>query len=192
MEKRLFTALFLSFVVLYVWSYFVVGPKTQNKPNEISEVPAVKQDTIIQKTTQHPDIVVGADGTIHVSSSRFVGSSTSHDRTVYYARKVSGGVWDVAIVSSDFAGGTTSISLGAQNLPHISHRYLRYSSNAGDSSAAHFVKLTPGGVWESQPVSGQFGSDGQAVGLRQRDRKSRAGDQRYRRSDQHACVERRD
>ena len=27
MEKRLFTALFLSFAVLYAWSFFVVGPK---------------------------------------------------------------------------------------------------------------------------------------------------------------------
>ena len=52
MEKRLFAALFLSFAVLYSWSYFVIGPKQQEETIKISQTIESKELRSSKKTTE--------------------------------------------------------------------------------------------------------------------------------------------
>lgn len=59
MEKRLFTSLFLSFAVLYAWTYFVVGPKkTENQTEILQNIDNKEVMVVTNAATTSPVAIV--------------------------------------------------------------------------------------------------------------------------------------
>jgi uncharacterized membrane protein YgcG len=107
----------------------------------------------------YPSIAIGSDGSIHIAASRYNLAPSGPEVGLYYAVKRSGS-WDQSLISANYGGGTTALSLDSSNRPTLSYQYRRKNSQYGDESSIEVLEQQAAGTWKAQRVSGEFGGTG--------------------------------
>ena len=106
-----------------------------------------------RKVGINPAIVVDSASRIHISFSAFRSSATLSEKELYYTKREANGSWSRAVVSDDFAGGRSSISLSNSGLPQIAFRHFRNHGALGAYSGFGLAELDSSGRWKINTLS---------------------------------------
>lgn len=133
--------------------------------NKLRVAKELGQNTWTRETINHfshnfgawPSLVVTPDNALHISSSRLDENNRNDDIGVYYARQRPGEVWEIGLLSDDFIGGKTHVSINQQGEVSVAQRYTRYSESFGDETALELAALDSSGQWETERIWGSAG-----------------------------------